>query len=255
MGALLAWINAVKTATLIATSAEPPLPVTNLTNDQGPPSMGWQTALGVTTALLTVVLPVRTSIRVLGLFRSNFTSAAVVTSSLYTMPGSALVGTKTLTVSNGTASGLLTSPISADFINISITDTTNPDGFLNVPLGFVGPGWQTLSPMSYSNTMGRDDLTDSIITRGGQQFNDMRATLRRWEYALDGVRASETFTQLDVLDRASRVGGNVLVIPDITSVNMADEIAFGTLKATADVGYPFSAADRRSWRARLLERL
>lgn len=251
---LFAWINSVKTATLIATAAEANLPVTNVSNDQGSPAQAWQTPAGVTTASLTIVLPVRTSLRVFGFYRTNLTSAAVVSASLYTTP-TALVGTQTMSVSNGAATGVLTAALSADFVIISITDTTNPDGFLSIPLAFAGIAWQPLTALSYSTTMGRDDLSDTIITRGGQQWINMRATSRRWELALDGVRESEAFTQLDALDRASRTGSNVLVVPNISGANMAAEAAFGVLKGTADIGWPYAAADRRSWRARLTERL
>ena len=143
----------------------------------------------------------------------------------------------------------------ADYVIFTLTDAGNPDNHLNIPLAYAGPAWLPLTAMSWTSALGRDDITDTVVTRGGQQYFDMRATSRRWEIALDGVRASEVFTQLDVLDAFSRAGGNVLVIPDTTSGNMQYEAVLGVLKATADFAWPYNSADRRSWRARLTERL
>jgi hypothetical protein len=85
---VIAWLNAVKTATLAASSANPALPVTNLqTSDQGAPSMGWQTAAGVVAGVvLTITPPVRTTFRAIGAFRTNLTSAATVTATFFHQP-------------------------------------------------------------------------------------------------------------------------------------------------------------------------
>lgn len=250
------WVNAFKLATLTASSAEPLLPVTNLSGDQGAASAGWQTLNTVLTAVLLTVTPAaRTTFRLFGLFRTNLTSLASVTVRAYTNPGAVLVNTWTATISNGQAIAIAAADTPADIVTFTITDITNPDFHINVPLAFAGPAWLPLTAFSFASAMGRDDITDTIVTRGGQQYITLRATSRRWELAIDGVRAAEVFASLDVLDRASRIGGNVLVIPDVTSANAGSEATFGVLKATADIGFPFGAADRRSWRARLTERL
>lgn len=250
------WINAMKTATLAASSAEAALPVTNLANDHGAASLGWQTLAGaLTSVLLTITPAARTTFRLFGLFRTNLTAAATVTVRAYTTPGPTLVGTFAATVANGQAVAIAGADTPADIVTFTISDAANPENHLNVPLAFAGPGWFPATAMSYASTMGRDDITDSVVTRGGQTYLSLRATSRRWEIALDGVRSSEMFAEADVLDRVSRVGGNVLVCPDTTSANMASEATFGILKATGDFAYNLGSADRRAWRARLTERL
>lgn len=250
------WINAVKTATLTASSAEVLLPVTNLSGDLGAASTGWQTLAGALSAVLLTVTPAaRVTFRLFGLFRSNLTPGATVTVRAYTNPGAVLVNTWTATIANGQAIAIAAADTPADYVTFTITDASNPDNHLNIPLAYAGPAWLPLTAISFASAMGRDDITDTVITRGGQQYITLRATSRRWELATDGVRASEVFASLDVLDRASRTGGNVLAIPDVTSVNAGSEATFGILKASGDIGFPFGAADRRSWRARLTERL
>jgi hypothetical protein len=253
---ILAWQNAVKTAVLTASSAEPLLPATNLTNDLGAPSVAWQTLAGALSGVLLTVTPaVRTTFRAFGIFQTNMTNVGTVTARAYTNPGAVLVGTWAMTMVGGQCVAVAAADTPADYVTFTFTDAANPDNHLNIPLVYAGPAWQPLTAMSWTSALGRDDITDAVVSRGGQQYFDMRATSRRWEIAMDGVRASEVFTQLDVVDAFSRTGGNVLVIPDTTSGNQQYEAVFGVLKATADIAWPFGSADRRSWRARLTERL
>jgi hypothetical protein len=253
---VLAWQNAVKTGVLTASSAEPALPVTNLAGDLGAASTAWQTLAGALSGVLLTVTPaVRTTFRAFGVFQTNLTAAANVTARAYTNPGAVLVGTWSMTPVQGQCVAVANADTPADYVTFALTDAANPDNHLNVPLVYAGPAWLPLTALSWTSTLGRDDITDTVVSRGGQQYFDMRATSRRREIAMDGVRASEVFTQLDVLDAYSRTGGNVLVIPDTSSGNQQYEAVFGVLKSTADIAWPFGAADRRSWRARLTERL
>jgi hypothetical protein len=242
---------------LAATSQEPALPVTNLaTSEQGSPATAWQTLAGGLAATLTITPPARTTIRAMGVFRTNLSAAASVTMTLYTNPGPVTVAASgAISPVNGQAVYVLPADTPADYATIVISDAANPDNHLNIPLVFAGPAWQPLTAMAWSSTMGRDEVSDLVTTRGGQTYVDLRASFRRWEIALDGVRGAEAFTQLDPLDRFSRFGGNALVIPNITSPNIQNEATYGIIKATADVTFPLGIGDRRSWRARLSERL
>lgn len=253
---MLAWANAIKTATLAASSAEGALPVSNLANDQGAPSAGWQTLAGALTGVLLTITPAaRATFRAFGAFRTNLSNAGTLTVRAYTNPGPVLLGTWSGTFANGQCVAIAPSDQSADYVTFTFADSGNPDNHLNIPLAYAGPAWFPLTAMSWASTYGRDDITDIVVSRGGQQYVNLRASSKRWEIALDGVRGSEAFSQLDVLDRVSRVGGNVLVVPNQASANMQGEAAYGLLKATADVSFPLGAGDRRSWRARLTERL
>jgi hypothetical protein len=250
------WQNAVKTATLAASSAEVALPVTNLVGDQGAASLGWQGLAGVLTGLLLTITPAaRTTFRAFGVFRTNMTAAGTITVRAYTNPGAVLVNTWSATIVNGQAVVFAAADTPADIVTITFADGANPQNFINVPLVFAGPAWQPLTALGWASAMGRDAIADTVTTRGGQVYTNLRATSRRWELALDGIRQAESYQQVDLLDRASRVGGNVLVIPDVTSVEMPYVATFGQLVASADVTFPLGVISRRSWRARLTERL
>lgn len=250
------WVNAIKTAALTASNGDPALPVTNLTGDLGAASTAWQTMPGVLTGVSLQLIPLaRTTFRAFGCFRTNLTSAGTVTVRAYTNPGAVLVNTWVATFVNGQAVIFAAADTPADIVTYTFADAANPDNHLNIPLIFAGPVWQPLTALSWASTMGRDDTTDKVVTRGGQVYSNMRATSRRWELALDGIRQAESYQQVDQLDRVSRVGGNVLVIPDVTSPEMPYVATFGQLQATADITFPLGIIARRSWRARLTERL
>lgn len=138
---------------------------------------------------------------------------------------------------------------------LDVSNTSNPDAFLNIPLAYAGPVWTPLTNISYETTFGRDDQVDEVTSRGGAEFPSVQWVRRRWDVSLQGIRASEVWTQAMALDLAARTGGNVLFVPDPAGANAARETVYGRLKSLADLSFPFGNADRRAWRARITERL
>ena len=95
--------------------------------------------------------------RLIGLFRTNLTSAAALIFSVYTNPSTL--------VWSGTASGPIngsgqvivdTGGVTGDYATVSISDAVNPDTFVNVALAFAGPVWSPLSALSLASSYGRD---------------------------------------------------------------------------------------------------
>ena len=146
-------------------------------------------------------------------------------------------------------------PVAGEAVRLDITDPTNPDGFINVPLAYAGPVWQPATNIAYDTSLGRDDATDETTTRGGAEFPTLQWTRRRWDVSLQGIRASELWPSVMELDRAARTGQNVLFVPDPAGADVAREAVFGRLRSLGDVTYPFGNGDRRAWRARITERL
>jgi hypothetical protein len=142
-----------------------------------------------------------------------------------------------------------------DTLIFSINDAANPDGFINVPLAFAGPAWLPASGASWQSTVGRDDSVNETTSRGGQEYPVLLWQRRRWNLALDGIRGTELWADVGEIDRVSRLGGNLLFVPDQASASLQQEAIFGRLAATADVSFPYQAGDRRAWRATLTERI
>jgi hypothetical protein len=254
---LLAWTNHAKAASITATSAATNLPASNAGGDSGAAASGWQTVYGVTTATLTVT-PALTGRTwdVIGLFRTNITALATVTVTLYTNPSTS-VWTTTLAGPNGNGQVIALPPAAtvADYATIAIADASNPDGFLNVPLMFGGPAFRPAGSASYASTVGRDATVAEATSRGGQEYPTLYYQRRRWNVQFDSLRSAEVLASVDPLASYAAAGSNVLFVPDVTNSYVQSEALFGRLKQTADVSYPYQAADRRRASFAVTERL
>ena len=264
MSAVLAWNNYVKTSVITATSAAPSMPASNVAGDQGSPSLGWQTVAGVVTlaggALIKAVPTVTAQTwRVLGVFGTNISAAATVNFALWNNPASP-VAVWASTVAGpvkgyGQVAVVLPVDTVADYLQIYNNDSTNPDGFINIPLVFGGPAWFPAGSTGFGSTVGRDESVAEVVTRGGQEYPTLMWQRRRWNISLDSLRQAETWTQADPLFRIAKAGSNVFFAPDSASANLQQEAIFGRLKGTADVSFPYGGADRRRWQASVTERL
>jgi hypothetical protein len=260
MSAVLAWNNYAKTATITAGSAATNMPATNVAGDQGSASAGWQTAAGVLTGAAGAhieVIPPTTGLpwRAFGLFGTNLTAAANVSFNL--MVGGSIVWAQAVSPVAGYKQCVCFAPAdtAADYLRINIDDPGNPDGFINVPLLFGGPAWFPKGSTGFTSTVGRDDSVSEVVTRGGQEYPNLLWQRRRWNIALDSLRAAETWQQADPLFRIAKAGGNVLFAPDTSSVFLQQEAIYGRLKGAADISYPYGGADRRRWQSSVTERL
>lgn len=260
--AILSWNNYAKSATLSALSSATNLPATNVSADSGSPSTAWQSVYGVVSsaggAVLTCIPTVAgQSWDVIGIFRTNLTGSAVLTFSLYNTAGPTLVWSTTASPISGYGQVIALPPAGtvADYCQIGFNDSGNPDGFINVPLLFCGAAWRPLGSLSYSSTVGRDATVSEATSRGGQEYPSLFYQRRRWNLVLDALRASETWANCDALSMSAASGGNVLMIPDVTSSYVQQEALFGRLKPSSDISYPYLAADRRKWNATITERL
>lgn len=251
---LIAWQNYCKNATITASTAATNLPAGNVAGDSGSPSLGWQSVSGDFSGTTLTIVPSLPGqpLDVVGLFRSNLSATAIVQFDLYT--GGAVTYTQLFTPALGYGSVVCVLPVGtvADSIVISFTDG-NPDGFINVPMVFAGPAWRPLGSCSFQSTLGRDVSDTRIITRGGQLYDLLYYTKKRFVVSLS-MRTSEAWAFADQMAIYAASGSNVLFIPDVTSPYLQQEAVFGTVTAT-DFGYPSMAADRRSWTFTVVERL
>jgi len=223
--------------------------------------VAWQTIAGDLTsadgATLTITPLTARTWRLFGLFRTNLTTSAVVTVTLYDNP-STLVFTDTMsTMVAGYGQVVLDAgqDYTADYCVIEIDDATNPDTFINVPLAYAGPGWLPGTGLAWQTTFGRDSQVDEVRSKGGQEYPTHWWSRRRWDIFLAGVNASEVWTEAMELDRISRFGRNVLFVPDVTSATLAYEMLLGRLEVVSDVSYVDGIVDYFTWRFRVRERL
>jgi hypothetical protein len=258
---VLGIANLVKTSGLTAGSSAVNMPPTNLQTDSGAPSMAWQTSGGVLRpsdgAWIIIRPTTRQSWRMFGIFRTNLTTGASVRFLLYLNP-STLVWDSYVNgplPGYGQAVAVAPSDIAADYAAVEITDTSNPDGFINVPLCYAGPAWIPAIGHTWQTTFGRDSVVDEMQSRGGQEYPTYRYQQRRWEIAFDSLSGAEVWQSAEELDRLSRYGGNILFVPDLASGTLASEAVFGRVTVTGDVSYIAGVANLHAWKFRCKERL
>ncbi len=256
---LLGWTNRAKTGTLAASAAASGLGADQVANDQGATSAAWQTPAGTTSAGLLIDAGSAVTWRVFGLFRTNLTAAASIrwrvsansglTSPVYDASASG-------TVAAGYQQSVFIAPaqVTGRYCQVDIVDTGNPQGFLSVPLLFAGPVWQPAIQWSPDSAEGAVTDLSVPITRGGQEWPELRWRKRRRSVALPLVARDDRWPQLGELERAAAAGGNVLLVPSPAG-DLAREPVFGPL-AIDGVGYAGVAAHRfRATRFTVTERL
>ncbi len=261
----LGWNNLFLTSDISANSATPSLPPENLKTDQCSPSTGWQTLYNATTlatgALFKGVFATAQSVvRSVVLVNTNLTSDATINIALWINGGGTPIPVGVLNC-NGPTTGyrqvvaLFRNDIVADFVQIFFNDPTNPDNNINIGGVFCGPLWIPATGADWNLALGRDSQINEVVTRGGQERPQLQWDKRKVTFTLPGIRKSELYADQQELDRISRMGSNVLFIPDITSDDLQREAIYGRLTEQSDLTLPYHNIDRRSWGGKVTERL
>lgn len=239
-------------AALSASAQVSGLPVTNLRNQQGAPSLGWR--VPATTATLTISHPPAGPWRAFGLFRTNLSAAAQMSVTLQSGGNTAWQGSAQA-VANGQILLVAPQAFIADTAIIQITDSGNPDGYLSIPLAYAGPLWQPVRNYSTESTSDRTLGVDSITTLGGAEF----VSARWYQRSLSIVHQSYGDADAVVLEQILRVaatGQNILFLPDPSATPdvLAARALLGRLSGN-DLTNPFGNADRHALTLTLTERL
>ena len=256
--ALLGWENAIETSsTLLAASAADGASAELLRVPIGAASVAWQTPAGTTTAsLMLVTAAAGVAFRAACLSRTNLTTGATIR---VRVGGVALItiapdydsGVVSAGVAVGIGQALHVMPaaVPAVAMRIDISDAANPDGYLNIPLAYAGPG--TEFNIGYGSTSSLDGRRGDVTTRGGQVFVDALSRARSWALNVDHIR-DVAAGWLDPLEAAAAQGRNILFVPRVGNARAAAESVFGLL---APGRRGFLGVNGRTWQATISERL
>jgi len=216
---LIGWTNRAKAGTLTASAAASGLGPDQVANDQGATSAAWQTPAGTTTAHLQLDAGSAVAWRALSIHRTNLTPAGTVrwrlssdstfATALY--DSGAVAGQ--VAAGYGQAVHVLTAEVTARYLRLDLADATNPQGVLSIPLLFAGPAWQPALQWSPDSAEGTVTDLSVPITRGGQEWPELRWRKRRRSVALPYVARDDRWPQLGELERAAAAGGTILLVP------------------------------------------
>jgi hypothetical protein len=138
---------------------------------------------------------------------------------------------------------------------LDISDPSNPDGFLNVPLAYAGQAWTSARNITSSSAPGATAEVDEVVTRGGQEWPSMRFARRHWQVSHQSILAGEVWSQLGEMLRVAQRGGNVLFVPDPDSAEINREAVLGRLTSQSDRTNTTPAGELRGWSGKIAERL
>lgn len=230
------------------------LPVTNLQNDQGAASLAWRfTSNGATLDLRLGDGNIK-PFQCLSVHRTNLSfgaTAAVVGyqsgSQVFSVTG------LPLNVVNGQGVASTKLGLLADRVRVAITEPNLQDGFVSIPLMYLGDLWLPARNMAPSSSTGTDKGVDEITSLSGVEFPQFRWQRRRYVIQHQSLGASEVAT-IRQMEAFANTGRNVLFLPDRNSGAVSSEALFGRM-AVDDISGPFASSDRRATKFTFTERL
>lgn len=243
--------NLVLLGTLSADQAVAGLPVSNLRLPQGAASLGWRSP--VLTATLTLTLSQVETVRGVSVHRTNLSAQASWTV-VVSRAGSEQVRTsQPCQTLNGQALLILPSDVTGDTVQVTLEDPGNPDGYLSIPLCFIGALWQPVRNYSTSSTSGWDYGIDETTSLSGEEFPQARWSRRKLSIAHQSLGDTD-LPAVRAMASVSSQGGNILFLPDPDLVPLSETALFGRV-SLSDISNPFGPADRHAVTFSLTERL
>lgn len=264
---LLGTINRLDAATLSGGSWMSTLPLSNL-QDRRLSRLARSTDLAAASTTLTLDLGQARSVGVLALVAHNLSVTATVrvlgadaagfASPIYdsgnvavwpagVIPQSLLewaddnfwLGTVSQEAIAGYNAPFVLLPASAQTLRywkISITDTSNPAGYVQIGRVFIGTAWQPAVNVSYGAGLGYEDPSQIEASLGGEEVFDVRRRRRTHRFELGFLSQSEAIDSVLSLQRLQGQTGEVLIVPDVTdSTNLSKVAFFGRLRSLSPV--------------------
>lgn len=243
--------NRILDGVLSADTQAPLLPISNLRNQQGAASLGWR--IPATSGGLTLTLNNAAPLRVASFHRTNMSATAQWKATVFnagvavwSASGSSVVGGQTLAIGPSAAVG--------DSVRITLSDPDNTDGWLDIPLAYIGPLWQPVRNFSTQSTRGNELGQDVTTALGGAEFVNARWYQRTASIAHQSLGDSDSAV-IDEMLRVSATGQNILFVPDPAADALSEKALFGRLQSSSELSNPFGVADRHSLTLKMTERL
>lgn len=130
---------------------------------------------------------------------------------------------------------------SARYVTIEITDTSNPAGYVEIGKLFVGGGFQPTLNASYGQlSESWLDESDLVRSAGMDDLFVQRRRRRQVKFGLNHLSAGAEFQALYELQRRQGVSGEVLFVPDPSSIAECQRRGFiGRLTELSPIEYPY----------------
>lgn len=129
--------------------------------------------------------------------------------------------------------------INARYWRVTISDTTNADGYVQIGRVFLGPVWQPDANMAYGVDIGWSTDTQVQKARSGAQYFDERTPQRSVNFAVNNMTLSQALARAFELQRRAGVSKEILYIFDPDDAVQALRRQFlGRIRQLSQIEFP-----------------
>lgn len=122
---------------------------------------------------------------------------------------------------------------------ISISDTANTDGFIEIGRVFIGHAWKPMRNISWGPSLGIESSSSMTASLGGPEYPEIRSNRRVWRGKWDFLTVSEGYLWSRI-QRSQDITGEVYLIIDDSDFTYRDQTQFlGRLRELSPVEYPY----------------
>lgn len=251
---LIGYANYVDSATLAGGSWASGNPLTNLKDGRLALVARSSNAL-TTSTVVTVDLGAAKKVRVVGLVNHNLSIGATVT-----VEGSSSSGFSPIGATSGAVPAWPAGAVAADtdyprptvavaldatyrYWRVSISNTANPAGYVQLGRLFIGDGWRPSINMQSGATLSLE--TDTAVERslGGAEFFGVKPLRRVMRFGLPPLPVAEAYGSGFEILRRSALHEEVFLIPDESdTANRARRDFMGRLRTLSALEHPYGDA-------------
>lgn len=128
----------------------------------------------------------------------------------------------------------------ARYWRVEITDTTNPDGYVEFGRCFIAGQWQVTNNILYGASLGYETSTSVEESLDNTEYFDVRKLYRVFRFELESYDYNEGHQKLLEISRQVGVDKEVFVVADIDDVeNLYRRSFLGRLKTLNPIQYPY----------------
>lgn len=179
---------------------------------------------------------------VLALINHNLTAAATVRIQGADNSGQSptLYDSTALTIYEGQDYAIAFPSTAARYWRVSIEDTGNPAGYVELGRVFFGPAFEPEINLDWGPGIGVQSSTGVLASLGGPEYFSERANRRTWRGQWSWLTASEAYNELLPLLRALDVSGEVYLLEDADDPDYLGQRGFlGRMRTLNPIEWPY----------------
>lgn len=102
---------------------------------------------------------------------------------------------------------------------VTITDSSNPDGYTQMGRVFIGDAWTAEYNYSFNSSLSFNDPTVVTESLGGEEYFDVRKNPRVHSFELQYLSETEAYSRVIDMQRYAGISGEVLVVPNSDDIS------------------------------------